>query len=63
MSTPASRWIDNRIEDALTDAFRKIDRYQRDGYCTPDDVREALRLGWDESVLDAWDEYAAEGAW
>ena len=62
MGTPASRWIDQRINDALARAFDQIDRYQRDGYCTPEDVTETLRLGWDEAVLDAWLEYIEEGS-
>lgn len=64
MSTPASRWIDARISDALASAFTQIDRYQRDGYCTTEDVETALALGWDEAVLEGWrewrdDEYAS----
>lgn len=57
MSTPASRWIDARISDALARAFEQIDGYQRDGYCTPQDVETALSMGWDEAVLEGWREW------
>lgn len=60
MSSRASRWIDARINDALGRAFDQIDRYQRDGYCTSEDVEQALALGWDEAVADAWREYTSE---
>lgn len=60
MSTPASRWINSRITDALGRAFDQIDRYQRDGYCTEQDVTEALTLGWGEEVADGWREYIGE---
>jgi hypothetical protein len=63
MSTPASRWVDARICDALARAFDQIERYVRDGYCTPDDVMEALLRGWsDEALADAWREHVEE-AW
>lgn len=57
MSSPASRWIDARISDALARAFERIDGYQRDGYCTEQDVTEALDRGWGEAVADGWREY------
>jgi hypothetical protein len=60
MSSPASRWIDARITDALGRAFDQIDRYQRDGYCTPEDVSEALARGWGDAVQDEWLDYAEE---
>lgn len=61
MSTPPSRWIDARISDALAGAFAKIDGYQRDGYCTEEDVYVALMHGWDEAVAEGWREWLAEG--
>ena len=60
MPSPASHWIDLRISDALARAFDRIDAYQRDGYCTQEDVTEALSRGWDEAVADAWREYIGE---
>lgn len=60
-SNPAAGgWIDARINDALSRAFDQIDAYQRDGYCTEQDVTEALVTGWDEAVTDAWREYIGE---
>lgn len=57
MSTPASLRIDRYIETALDRAFEQIDRYQRDGYCTEEDVAEALYMGWGDAVADGWREY------
>ncbi|WP_436702480.1 hypothetical protein [Nocardioides sp. BYT-33-1] len=61
MSTPASRWIDARISDALDRAFERIDGYQRDGYCTEEDVYAALMNGWGEGVAEGWREWIDEG--
>jgi hypothetical protein len=60
VSSTASRWIDSRISNALARAFEQIDRYQRDGYCTEQDVLDALSLGWDEAVVEGWREWKAE---
>ena len=60
MSSTASRWIDARISDALARAFDQIDGYQRDGYCTEQDVTEALELGWGDAVAEGWREYIEE---
>lgn len=60
MSSPASRWIDKRIADALDRAFDQIDRYQRDGYCTEEDVLQALQMGWGDAVADGWREFIGE---
>ena len=60
MATTASRWIDRVIDAALQRAFDQIDRYQREGYCTEEEVTEALTRGWDEAVADAWREYIEE---
>ena len=62
MSSPASRWIDARVSDALSRAFDQIDRYQRDGYCTEQDVTEALNLGWGDAVAEGWREYVEEAS-
>ena len=60
MSSPAFRWIDARISGALGHAFDQIDQYQRDGYCTKQDVTEALMLGWGAVVAEGWHEYIEE---
>jgi len=60
MGTPASRWIDARISDALATAFDQITGYVRDEYCSPDDVFEALALGWGEGVAEGWREWCEE---
>lgn len=60
MSSPASRWINARISDALARAFEQIDGYQRDGYCTTQDVEIALLTGWDEAMLEGWREWREE---
>lgn len=58
----AQDWIDARVDRALTAAFDQIDGYQRDGYCTENDVEAALTTTWGDAVADAWREYIAEGA-
>jgi hypothetical protein len=60
MNSPAFRWIDARISDALARAFDRIDAYQRDGYCTREEVVEALGRGWGDAIADAWREYNEE---
>jgi len=60
VATPESRYIDTQISSALDRAFARIDSYQRDGYCTEQDVLDALYRGWDEAVVDAWREYIGE---
>lgn len=56
----ATRWINSRMDDALNRVFDQIDRYQRGGYCTEDEVTEVLQTGWDDAVTDAWREYIGE---
>lgn len=61
MSNPAGRYINARVEAALERAFDQIARYQRDGYCTEEDVTAALYRGWGDAVAEAWSEYITEG--
>lgn len=57
----ARAWIDYRIGTALHQAFDQIDKYQRDGYCTPEDVRSWIASGWGEDILERWNEWLSEG--
>ena len=61
MGAPSSDWIDRRITNALDLAFYQIDRYQRDGYCTEDDVVQALNR-WGDGVADFWREYVEDNS-
>lgn len=56
-----TRWIDARISDGLAGAFERITTYVREGYCTPDDVTEALTRGWGDGVAEGWLEWMSEG--
>lgn len=53
-------WVDSRVQEALYRCFDQLDKYQRDGHCTPEDIRRWLVQGWGEDMLDAWNEWRAE---
>ncbi len=53
----AGFWIDERIERALDHAFGQIVAYQRDGFCTENDVAQAINA-WGGAVEESWRVYA-----